>query len=195
MKARHAGTYLQLGLKIAYYRKLRGLTQEQLAERVAELGKQLTADYRGKDLLVIGLLKGSLIFMSDLIRAMDVDMAIDFMVVSSYGDSTSSSGNIKINLDIKRDLKGKHVLLVEDILDTGTTLSFIRDLIRLRQPESVKICTLLDKDKVVARKVDIQADYVGFPVDDRFIIGYGLDYAQKYRNLPYIAVLKPEAYA
>lgn len=170
-------------------------TQEQLTKRVAELGEQLTADYRGKDLLVIGLLKGSLIFMSDLIRAMDVDMTIDFMVVSSYGDSTTTSGNIKINLDIKRDLKGKHVLLVEDILDTGTTLSFIRDLIRLRHPESVKICTLLDKDKVVARKVDIQADYVGFPVDDRFIIGYGLDYAQKYRNLPYIAVLKPEAYA
>lgn len=170
-------------------------TQEQIAKRVAELGVQLTNDYRGKDLLVIGLLKGSVIFMSDLIRAMDTDMTIDFMVASSYGDSVESSGTIKISLDIKQNLKGKHVLIVEDILDTGTTLSFIRDIIRLRQPESVKICTLLDKDKVVARKVDIHADYVGFPVDDRFIIGYGLDYAQKYRNLPYIAVLKPEAYA
>ena len=170
-------------------------SQEQIAQRVAELGKQLTNDYRGKDLLVIGLLKGSVVFMSDLIRAMDTDMTIDFMVASSYGDSTESSGTIKISLDIKQNLKGKHVLIVEDILDTGTTLSFIRDIIRLRQPESVKICTLLDKDKIVARKVDIRADYVGFPVDDRFIVGYGLDYAQKYRNLPYIAVLKPEAYA
>ena len=114
------------------------------------------------------------------------------MVVSSYGASTQSSGNIKINLDLKADLSGKHVLIVEDILDTGRTLYNIRDIIRLRGPESVKICTLLDKP--ARRKTDIKADFVGFTVEDKFIIGYGLDYAEKYRNLPYIGVLRPEIY-
>jgi hypoxanthine phosphoribosyltransferase len=130
--------------------------------------------------------------MSDLVRAMDLDLDVEFMVVSSYGSSTQSSGNIKINLDLKADLTGKHVLIVEDILDTGRTLYNIRDIIRLRGPESVKICTLLDKP--ARRKTDIKADFVGFTVEDKFIIGYGLDYAEKYRNLPYIGVLRPEIY-
>ncbi len=166
--------------------------KEELQKKVGELGKLLTEEYRGKDLIVLGLLKGSFVFMSDLVRAMDLDMDVEFMVVSSYGASTQSSGNIKINLDLKADLTGKHVLIVEDILDTGRTLYFIRDIIRLRGPESVKICTLLDKP--ARRKADITADYVGFTVEDKFIIGYGLDYAEKYRNLPYVGVLKPEIY-
>ena len=165
---------------------------EELQKKVKELGKLLTEEYRGKDLIVIGLLKGSFVFMSDLVRAMDMDLDVEFMVVSSYGASTQSSGNIKINLDLKADLTGKHVLIVEDILDTGATLYFIRDIIRLRGPESVKICTLLDKPG--RRKADIKADYIGFTVEDKFIIGYGLDYAEKYRNLPYVGVLKPEIY-
>ena len=165
---------------------------EELQKKVKELGKILTEEYRGKDLIVLGLLKGSFVFMSDLVRAMDLDLDVDFMVVSSYGASTQSSGNIKINLDLKADLTGKHVLIVEDILDTGRTLYNIRDIIRLRGPESVKICTLLDKP--ARRKTDIKADFVGFTVEDKFIIGYGLDYAEKYRNLPYIGVLRPEIY-
>ncbi|MBR0143080.1 MAG: hypoxanthine phosphoribosyltransferase [Clostridia bacterium] len=165
---------------------------EELQKKVKELGKILTEEYRGKDLIVLGLLKGSFVFMSDLVRAMDLDLDVEFMVVSSYGASTQSSGNIKINLDLKADLTGKHVLIVEDILDTGRTLYNIRDIIRLRGPESVKICTLLDKP--ARRKTDIKADFVGFTVEDKFIIGYGLDYAEKYRNLPYIGVLRPEIY-
>lgn len=165
---------------------------EELRKRVRELGAILTEEYRGKDLIAIGLLKGSFVFMSDLVRAMDMDLNVDFMVVSSYGASTESSGNIKINMDLKADLSGKHVLIVEDILDTGATLYFIRDLIRLRGPESVKICTLLDKPS--RRRADITADFKGFTVENKFIVGYGLDYAEKYRNLPYIAVLKPEIY-
>jgi len=165
---------------------------EELQKRVKELGRILTEEYRGKDLIALGLLKGSFVFMSDLVRAMDMDLNVEFMVVSSYGASTTSSGNVKINLDLRADLAGKHVLIVEDILDTGATLYFIRDIIRLRGPESVKICTLLNKPG--RRKADIHADYIGFEVEDKFIIGYGLDYAEKYRNLPYIGVLKPEIY-
>jgi len=168
-------------------------SEELLRSRVRALGEKITADYSGKDLIVIGLLKGSFIFLSDLTRCMDLDCDIEFMVVSSYGSSTTSSGNIKINLDLRADLTGKHVLIVEDILDTGATLFFIRNLIRLRGPESVKICTLLDKP--ARRKADICADYVGFEVPDKFIIGYGLDYGEKYRNLPYIGVLRPEIYS
>lgn len=168
-------------------------SEELLRSRVRDLGKKITEDYSGKDLIVIGLLKGSFIFLSDLTRCMALDCDIEFMVVSSYGSSTTSSGNIKINLDLRADLTGKHVLIVEDILDTGATLFFIRNLIRLRGPESVKICTLLDKPS--RRKADISADYVGFEVPDKFIIGYGLDYGEKYRNLPYIGVLKPEIYS
>ena len=167
------------------------ISREQLEKRVAELGKELTEEYRGKDLICLGLLKGSFVFMSDHVRHMDMDLDVEFMVVSSYGSSTSSSGNIKINLDLQADLRGKHVLIVEDILDTGATLYYIRDLIRLRGPESVKIVTLLNKHS--RRKADIEPDYTGFDLtSDEFIIGYGLDFAEKYRNLPYIGVLKPE---
>ena len=167
------------------------ITKEMLEKRVAELGQEITEEYRGKDLICLGLLKGSFVFMADLVRNIDLDLETQFMSVSSYGASANSSGNIKINLDIKADLCGKHVLIVEDILDTGATLYYIRELIRLRGPESVKIVTLLNKHS--RRKANIEPDFAGFELtSDDFIIGYGLDYAEKYRNLPYIGILKPE---
>jgi len=167
-------------------------TKEALEEKVKELAARLTDIYKGKDLVVIGLLKGSFVFLSDLVRYMDVDMNIEFMVASSYRGSTVSSGEVRISLDLRTDIKGKDVLIVEDILDTGNTLYFIRKLLLDRGPSSVKICALLDKPS--RRTVDIKADYVGFTVENKFIIGYGLDYAERYRNLPYIGVLKPEIY-
>ena len=168
------------------------ISKEMLEAKVAELGAALTERYKGQELVVIGLLKGSFVFLSDLVRHMDCDMDIEFMVVSSYRDSTVSSGDVRIGLDLKSDIKDKHVLLVEDILDTGNTLSLIRKLLLSRGPASVEICTLLDKP--ARRTADIKADYVGFTIGNQFIIGYGLDYAQKYRNLPYIGILKPEMY-
>jgi len=167
-------------------------TKEELDAKVKELAADLTKIYKGKSLVVIGLLKGSCIFLSDLVRYMDLDMNIEFMVVSSYRASTVSSGEVRICLDLKTDIKDKEVLIVEDILDTGNTLSFIRRLLLDRGPASVKICALLDKPS--RRTADIEADYIGFTVENKFIIGYGLDYAERYRNLPYIGVLKPEIY-
>ena len=170
------------------------ISEEQLQAKVAELGAQISRDYEGKDLLLVSILKGSVVFMADLMRAIKEPCSIDFMVVSSYGGAnTTSTGLVKIVKDLDQDLSGKDVLIVEDILDTGVTLSNLVPMLKMRNPNSVKICTILDKPS--RRKADIQPDYEGFQVPDEFVVGYGLDYDEKYRNLPYVGVLKPEIYA
>lgn len=168
------------------------VTEEDLAEITKKLGEQITADYAGKKLLIVGVLKGSIYFLTDLSRHIDLPCHIDFVQASSYGSSTVSSGEIKITKDIDGDLSGFDVLLVEDILDTGRTLSHIHDMLSKRNPESIAVVTLLDKP--ARREVDIYADYVGVDVPNAFVVGYGLDYNQYYRNLPYIGVLKEEIY-
>ena len=169
------------------------LTEEQIAEKVKELGAQISKDYEGKNLVLVSILKGSVVFMADLMRAVSIPCSIDFMVVSSYGGSnTTSSGLVKIIKDLDGDLSGKDVLIVEDILDTGVTLSNLVPMLKMRNPNSVKICTILDKPS--RRKADIQPDYEGYQVPDEFVVGYGLDYDEKYRNLPYVGVLKPAVY-
>lgn len=165
---------------------------EQIADIVSRLGKQISSDYVGKDLVMISVLKGSLIFMADLMRAVTVSCSIDFLSVSSYGSGTATTGEVRILKDLEMTLEGKDVLVVEDILDSGMTLSFLLKNLTARHPRSIRLCTLLDKPE--RRQVNIKADYVGAEVPDKFIVGYGLDYAEKYRNLPYIGVLKPEIY-
>lgn len=168
------------------------LSEEELATKVAEIGAQISRDYVGKRLVMVSVLKGSVVFMADLMRAVTVPAEIDFMCVSSYGSGAKTSGVVKIIKDLDNDLAGMDLLLVEDILDSGMTLEYIKKLLLGRNPNSVKICTLLDKPE--RRKADIAADYKGFEVPDEFVVGYGLDYAEKYRNLPYIGVLKPSVY-
>ena len=168
------------------------VSEEQLKAKVAELGAQISRDYAGKNLVLVSILKGSVVFMADLMRAVSIPCNIDFMVVSSYGGSNTTSGLVKIIKDLDGDLSGKDVLIVEDILDTGVTLSNLVPMLKMRNPNSVKICTILDKPS--RRKADIQPDYEGFQVPDEFVVGYGLDYDEKYRNLPYVGVLKPEVY-
>ena len=168
-------------------------TEEQLAEIVSRMGRQISEDYEGKNLFMISVLKGSLIFMADLMRAVTVPCSIDFLSVSSYGKGTVSSGAVRILKDLDDSLEGKDLLVVEDILDSGVTLSFLLKNLSARNPRSIRLCTLLDKPE--RRKVDIRPHIVGAEVPDEFIVGYGLDYAEKYRNLPYIGVLKPEVYA
>ena len=166
------------------------VSEDALKAKVNELGAQISRDYAGKDLLLVSILKGSVVFMADLMRAVQIPCAIDFMVVSSYGGAnTSSTGLVKIIKDLDADLTGRDVLIVEDILDTGITLSKLVPVLKMRNPGSVKICTIL------RRKADIQPDYEGFQVPDEFVVGYGLDYDEKYRNLPYVGVLKPEVYS
>lgn len=169
-------------------------SEERLAEIVAKLGKQISEDYKEKNLLLVSVLKGSVIFMADLMRAITVPCEIDFMCVSSYQNGTKSSGVVKIIKDLDINLEGKDVLIVEDILDSGRTLSYLKTILESRNPSSIKICTLLDKPerRVVA---DLVADYAGAEVPDEFIVGYGLDYGEKYRNLPFIGVLKREIYS
>ena len=167
-------------------------SEEQLRERIEELGRQITKDYEGKEPLFVGVLKGCFVFMADLVRACDLKCTVDFMVVSSYGSGTKSSGVVKILKDLDTHLEGYDVLIVEDILDSGRTLQYIIELLRGRHPNSVRICTLFDKPE--GRQVPIFADYVGLPVPNEFIVGYGLDYDELYRNLPYIGILKPEVY-
>ena len=168
------------------------VSEEELKAKVAELGAQISKDYEGKNLVLVSILKVS-VFMADLMRAVSIPCSIDFMVVSSYGGSnTVTSGLVKIIKDLDGDLSGKDVLIVEDILDTGVTLSNLVPMLKMRNPNSVKICTILDKPS--RRKADIQPDYEGFQVPDEFVVGYGLDYDEKYRNLPYVGVLKPEVY-
>lgn len=168
------------------------LTEEQLREKVQELGAQISRDYEGKNLLLVGLLKGSVVFMSDLMRAITIDAGIDFMSVSSYGKGAKTSGVVKIIKDLQEDIASYDVLIVEDILDSGMTLSYITQLLRARGPKSIRLCTLLDKPE--RHKVDVHIDYLGFTIPDEFIVGYGLDYAERYRNLPYIGVLAPKIY-
>lgn len=167
-------------------------TEEQLAEIVQRLGKRISEDYKGKNLFMVAALKGAVVFMADLMRAIDVHCSIDFLSVSSYGAGTSTSGEVRVLKDLDTTLEGRDLLVVEDILDSGMTLSFLLKNLSARNPNSIRLCTLLDKPE--RRKVDIHPDYVGATVPDEFIVGYGLDYAEKYRNLPYIGVLKPEIY-
>ena len=170
------------------------VSEEQLQAKVAELGAQISADYEGKDLLLVSILKGAVVFMADLMRAVTIPCGIDFMVVSSYGGAnTSSTGLVKIIKDLDQDLSGKDVLIVEDILDTGITLSHLMPMLQMRRPNSLRLCTILSKPS--RRKADIEPDYCGFEVPDEFVVGYGLDYDEKYRNLPYVGVLKPEVYS
>ena len=160
------------------------ISKEELEVRVLELAKEIERDYQDKDLVCIGLLKGSVIFMSDLIKNIDLELSIDFMKVSSYGSGTSTSGIVKILKDIDHDISGKDVLLIEDIVDSGLTLSNVKEFILKKQPNSVKICTLLDKPE--RRQVEVYTDYVGFQIPDEFVVGYGLDYAEKFRNIPFV---------
>lgn len=169
------------------------LTEDQIKTRVKEIGAQITKDYVGKDLLLVSVLKGSVVFMADLMRAIKLETEIDFLVVSSYGASTKSSGVVKIVKDIDIDLTGKDLLIVEDILDSGITLSYLKNLLQDRNPASIRIATLLDKP--ARRTADIVPDYTGFEMPDEFIVGYGLDYAEHYRNLSCIGILKPSIYS
>lgn len=169
------------------------ISHQQIRERTEELGRQITEDYDGKDPLLICILKGGLMFLADLMREVDLPLEIDFIAVSSYGDSTESSGVVRILMDLERNIQGRHVLIVEDIIDTGRTLSYIIENLRTRGPASIKVCTLLDKP--ARRELEIPIDYVGFTIPDRFVIGYGLDYGEIYRNLPFVGILKPELYS
>ena len=167
-------------------------SEEELKRRVAEMGAQNTKDYEGKKPVIISILRGSYIFMADLTREIKIPCTVDFMAVSSYGSGTSSSGQVKILKDLSENIEGRDVLVVEDILDSGNTLSYLLQLLKARKVASVKLCTLLDKP--ARRTKNVQADYVGFTVPDYFVVGYGLDYAEYYRNLPYIGILKPAVY-
>ena len=164
------------------------ISRQQLADKVAELGAQISKDYEGESLFLIGILKGSVPFMADLMRAISLDVEMDFMSVSSYGSGTKSSGVVRILKDLDSDIAGKNVLIVEDIIDSGLTLAYLKEYLIKRNPKSIKIVTMLSKP--ARRKADIEADYTGFVVDDKFIVGYGLDIDQKYRNLPYISWIK-----
>ncbi|WP_336824277.1 hypoxanthine phosphoribosyltransferase [Sporosarcina sp. USHLN248] len=169
------------------------ISEEKIQEKVKELGLQLTEEYQDKFPLAIGILKGALPFMSDLIKHIDAHIELDFMDVSSYGNATVSSGEVKIVKDLNTSVEGRDVLIIEDIIDSGKTLNYLVELFKYRKAKSIKLVTLLDKPS--GRKVDLKADYVGFLVPDAFVVGYGLDYAEKYRNLPYIGVLKKEIYS
>ena len=168
-------------------------TEEALRTRVQELAGQIDRDYAGREPILISVLRGSFVFMADLVRSITLPCTLDFMAVSSYGAGTTSSGQVKITKDLSESIEGKDVIVVEDILDSGVTLSYLKNYLSVRQPASISIVTLLDKPS--RRRADIKADYVGFEVEDAFVVGYGLDYAEKYRNLPYIGILKPEIYA
>ena len=168
------------------------LTEEDIQKIVKEIGEKITHDYEGKNLMLVSVLKGSVAFMADLMRAIDLPLKIDFMSVSSYGSGTSSSGVVKINKDLDIDLHGVDLLIVEDILDSGKTLHYITKMLSDRGTASIRIACLLDKPE--RRVVPLSADYTCFDIPDKFVVGYGLDYDQKYRNLPYIGVLKPEVY-
>lgn len=166
------------------------ITEEQIREKAKEIGSQITKDYEGEEIIMIGILRGAVPWMAEVMKCVDLDMIIDFMAVSSYGAATKSSGVVKINKDLDVNIDGRHVIIVEDIVDSGVTLHYLEGYLSSRGAASIKLCSLLDKPE--GRRVDIKADYVGFTVDDRFIVGYGLDYDQRYRNLPYITWLESE---
>ncbi|MGN8968515.1 hypoxanthine phosphoribosyltransferase [Intestinimonas sp. HCP28S3_D6] len=167
-------------------------TEQELKDRVVEIAAQIDKDYAGKEPMLISVLRGSFIFMADLVRSITLPCTVDFMAVSSYGSGTTSSGQVKITKDLSESIEGRDIIVVEDILDSGNTLSYLFQLLQARHPASVRLCTLLDKPS--RRTKPVTADYTGFSVDDLFVVGYGLDYAEKYRNLPYIGILKPAVY-
>ena len=168
------------------------LNKEEIDSKISEIGKQISKDYEGKYPIFVGVLKGCFIFMADLMRNVDVDCTMDFMAVSSYS-GVSSTGAVKINKDLSQDIHDRHIILVEDILDSGVTLNYLKNYLMVREPATIKIATLLDKPS--RRKADIIPDYKCFEVPDAFVVGYGLDYNETYRNLPYIGILKPEVYS
>jgi len=169
------------------------ISKEEIKKRVKELGEEITRDLAGEDVIVVGVLKGCVVFLSDLIRELGLKVDLDFMICSSYGSDTKSSKNVKIIKDVNVDVEGKVVLIVEDIIDSGRTMANLKEIFKVRKCKDFKVCTLLDKKE--RRAVDIEADYIGFDVPNEFVVGYGLDYAGRYRNLPDIGVLKPEIYA
>ncbi len=168
------------------------ITEEQIQTKVAELARQVDADYIGKEILLVGVLKGAVMVMADLARALETPVSMEFMAVSSYGSSTSSSGVVRILKDLDREIEGKHVLVVEDIIDSGLTLNWLLRNMRSRGPASVEVCALLRKPE--AAKVDVPVKYVGFNIPSVFVVGYGLDYAERYRELPFVGRLRPEVY-
>lgn len=168
------------------------ISEEEIQKRVKELGNEISLDYHNKNLMVVGILKGAVIFMADLVKNIKLPITMDFMAVSSYGSSTISTGEVRIIKDLDFSVEGKDILIVEDIIDTGLTLNYLTDNLKKRGASSVKICTLLDK--VERRTVGVQVDYLGFEIPDEFVVGYGLDYAEQYRNLPYVGALKEEVY-
>lgn len=168
------------------------VSEEALQAKVKELGAQISKDYVDKNPLLISVLKGATVFVADLIRAMDIHLGIDFIATSSYGNSDTSTGVVRILKDLESSIAGRHIIVIEDIVDTGRTLSYLLDILKARQPASIKLCVLLDKPD--RREVPVKADYVGFVIPDYFVVGYGLDFAEKYRNLPFVGVLKPEFY-
>ena len=168
------------------------ISEEELEAAVAKIGRQISEDYRGKEPIFVGVLKGCFIFMADLMRHVDIDCSMDFMAVSSYS-GTTSTGAVKINKDLSEIIEGRHLILVEDILDSGVTLNYLKNYLMVRKLASIAVATLMDKP--ARRKADIYADYSCFEIPDAFVVGYGLDYNEKYRNLPYIGVLKPEIYS
>jgi len=167
------------------------VTQEEMRARIKELGKQITHDYTGKDFVLIGVLKGAYAFYADLARAIRVPMRVDFLVVTSYGSRAKTSGKVKVVTELTEDIKGKDVLLVEDIVDSGLTVQSLVKTLAKKKPKSIKVCTLLSKPE--RRQIDVTLDYIGFKIPNKYVVGYGLDYQQKYRNLPYLAVLDMEA--
>ena len=169
------------------------ISEEELQKRIAELGQQLAADYADKEPIFVGVLKGVVNFFTDMVRATPIRCQYEFMAVSSYGSGTSTSGTVKLLKDVTCDIKGRHVVILEDILDSGLTLKFVTEHLRAMKPASLKICTLLDKPE--RRKVDVYADYIGFTIPNEFVVGFGLDYNEYYRNLPFVGVLKPEVYS
>jgi len=166
------------------------IDEDELQRRIADLGEEISSDYRGRDLLLLGVLKGAVFFMSDLMRRLTIPCEIDFMAISSYGASTDSSGVVRILKDLDINIEGRHVLVVEDIIDSGLTLSYLMRMLESREPESLEICALLTKPE--RREIDVDVRYTGFEIPNRFVIGYGLDFAERYRNLPYVAVLDPD---
>lgn len=170
------------------------ISEERIKERVRELGRQITEDYQGEQLVVVCILKGSTIFFADLVREIKLDTIFDFMIVKSYGGGTESSGNVRFVKDLDESITGKNVLIVEDIIDSGLTLTFLRNNLITRGAKSLKICTLLDKPERRKPEADINVDYCGFVIPNEFVVGYGLDYDESYRNLPLVGVLKPEIY-
>jgi len=167
-------------------------TEEQILEKVRDLGVRLTEDYKGKSPIFLGVLKGSFVFLADLMRQVGVSCQVEFMAVSSYGSGTNTTGAVRITKDLNTDIEGRHVVIVEDILDSGLTLHYLLRYLKGMNPASVRICTLLDKPE--RRRAAVDAAYTGFQIPDAFVVGYGLDYAERYRNLPYIGILKPEIY-